>query len=103
LTIEEILAQKKAEEEEARKKDTFQHLIESGQFDHLSSDAQYNVRETEQTIDAIAGTVSDLKSMAVQMSVTLDQQSVLIDDLQVSATNANAKLKKTRAKVRREF
>jgi hypothetical protein len=30
-TIEEILAEKKAEEDEARKKDTFQRLIESGQ------------------------------------------------------------------------
>jgi chromosome segregation ATPase len=103
LTIEEILAQKKAEEDEARKKDTFQHLIESGQFDHLSGDAQLKMRETEQTIDAISGTVKDLKGMAVQMSNTLDEQNALIDELQTSATNANAKMKKTRAKVRREF
>lgn len=103
MTIEDILAQKKAEEEEQRKKDTFQHLIEAGQFDHLSSDAQYNIRETEQTVDAIATTVKDLKGMAVQMSNTLDEQNALIDELQTSATNANAKMKKTRAKVRREF
>jgi len=102
-TIEEILAEKKAEEDELRKKDTFQHLIESGQFDHISSDAQFKIRETEQTIDAIALTVGDLKSMAEDMSHTLDQQNVLIDELQVSAINANARLKKTRAKVKREF
>jgi hypothetical protein len=69
----------------------------------LSSDAQYNVRETEQTIDAVAGVVTDLKGMALQMSDTLDRQLIQIDQLQASAANANVNLKKTRGKVKREF
>mmetsp|Transcript_174 Transcript_174/g.342 ORF Transcript_174/g.342 Transcript_174/m.342 type:complete len:128 (+) Transcript_174:682-1065(+) len=103
LTIDEILAQKKAEEDELRKKDTMQHLIENGDFDHLSSDTQYNMRETEQTLDAIQGAVKDLHGMAEQMSVTLDEQNRLIDELSTTTTQTNARMKKTRMKVRREF
>mmetsp|Transcript_175 Transcript_175/g.344 ORF Transcript_175/g.344 Transcript_175/m.344 type:complete len:102 (+) Transcript_175:761-1066(+) len=94
---------KKAEEDELRKKDTMQHLIENGDFDHLSSDTQYNMRETEQTLDAIQGAVKDLHGMAEQMSVTLDEQNRLIDELSTTTTQTNARMKKTRMKVRREF
>ena len=103
MTIDEILAQKKAEEDELRKKDTFQHLIEGGDFDHLSGDAQYHVRETEQTVEAISGVVGDLKSMAVQMSDTLDAQNAQIDAMTEHTVQTNVRMKKTRTKVRREF
>tara|TARA_R110002050_G_scaffold82317_3_gene176368 strand:+ start:8 stop:379 length:372 start_codon:yes stop_codon:yes gene_type:complete len=103
MSIEDILAAKKAEDEERKKQDSFQHLIESGQFDHLGAETQYNVRETEQTITAIGDTVKDLKGMAVQMSNTLDDQLLLIDQMSTKTTNNNARIKKTRQKIQREF
>lgn len=103
MTIDELLEQKKLEKEQEKKKNTFQQLIEYGQFDHLSSDSQYQMRETEQTIDVISSTVHEIKGIAVLMSDNLDEQNKLIDELQSSTSNSNSKIKKMRSKIKREF
>ena len=102
-TIVDLLAEKKMNEEKTKNQDTFLHLIEDGQFDQLSTDSQFKVRETEQTISSIQGVVGDLKAMALQMGETIDEHNDMIEALNEESARTNVHLNRARKQVRRAF
>ncbi len=61
------------------------------------------MRKNDEVLDEISGVVSDLKVMALEMSVTLDTQNETIDQIACNVGSADTKLRKDNKRIHKQL